>query len=335
MGCTPSVPVGGHVVLENGKTKQRSKNGSTYVEDLLSVADNSRRNLEMENDSFDGRDLSGQENLPEECLAPNMFTSSAGEVEPIPQDEIGATSETDRQNDRISSNALNSEHPVPAASGLIASTVDNRRVCNMDNIFDTAPCSGNCHKETKINSGQEMIREAPFNDSAPLLQPLPPQLRQRGVSVSWLQHFHKWASQYFPEQPDFSTFQLVQDVVKPTTFASCCAFCQLTGVKTGQAQFFVSHSWRQPFRDLVHCIGTRFSKQGDALVWLDVFALCQHEDTSAKAAKQLLCDLEELQITVEQIDGTLVIMDPCGTVFTRAWCVSIPLRLVVPTKIHT
>eukprot|EP00873_Tetraselmis_striata_P046468 jgi/Tetstr1/466732/TSEL_011205.t1 len=151
-------------------------------------------------------------------------------------------------------------------------------------------------------------------------QPLPERLGDRGVSVAWLRRFLRWAEGCFPDEPGFTTKQVVDAVVKRDTAAQQCAYCELAGVATAAPSYFVSHSWSQPFRDLVESVAAQLHGQPDAVVWLDIFALCQHQDTSQAAATQLLCDLDDLQSAVEGMPYTLVVVDAEGKIFTRAWC---------------
>jgi len=140
------------------------------------------------------------------------------------------------------------------------------------------------------------------------------------VTVAWLQRFLRWAERCFPEEPRFTTKQVVDAVVKRDTAPQLCAYCELAGVATAAPSYFVSHSWSQPFRALVESVAAQLAGRPGAVVWLDIFALCQHQDTSKEAATQLLCDLGDLQAAVQGMPYTLVVVDAEGKIFTRAWC---------------
>lgn len=143
----------------------------------------------------------------------------------------------------------------------------------------------------------------------------------RGVPLSYLLRFYNYTlSSSCSLGPDPSTSEVVEEVIKRDTLAHKCSYVQLTGVPTGKPSFFISHTWSQPFRYIVKCLQQRLDgSDSESIVWLDIFALNQHQAGSVAAEKQLMCDLEDLQNLVSQTDRLLVVMDPAGMIFNRAW----------------
>ena len=112
-----------------------------------------------------------------------------------------------------------------------------------------------------------------------------------------------------------TTKQVVEIVIKGHTAEDKCAYVQLMD-SSARPRFFVSHTWHRPFAELVHCL--REHSKGlppGAVVWMDIFAFNQH-----LTYEEMKADLGTLASTVQQTEKTLVVMDPEGVAFTRAWC---------------
>mmetsp|Transcript_12004 Transcript_12004/g.33755 ORF Transcript_12004/g.33755 Transcript_12004/m.33755 type:complete len:890 (+) Transcript_12004:158-2827(+) len=157
----------------------------------------------------------------------------------------------------------------------------------------------------------------PYNVES--IQEEPREVQLRGVTVAWVLRFHAWAQAAFPENPSgFTTKEVVDTVVLRDTAKHHCSMVRLAGVDVRPARFFLSHAWVRPFSELVRCLATRFRGQEETTsVWLDFCALNQNQ---AWAGDDLMIDLEHLEATVGSMERTLLVVDPNGTCFTRAWC---------------
>eukprot|EP00873_Tetraselmis_striata_P007761 jgi/Tetstr1/428025/TSEL_000170.t1 len=142
-----------------------------------------------------------------------------------------------------------------------------------------------------------------------------------GVTVRWLvDHFHPRMRAALPgAASDITTQEVVAAVVKPDTVSRQCLYAALPGVPSKPAQYFVSHVWRRPFYELLYCVWRRFRDDLDAVIWLDIFSFNQHKIMQDEADG--LAALEWLEDTVKRVTTkTLVVLDPEGTCFQRAWC---------------
>jgi len=97
---------------------------------------------------------------------------------------------------------------------------------------------------------------------------------QLGVKVSWLQGLVT----ILPRK-DMKTSEVVDEVIKPATLDAKCRYADLSGVRNqgaiGDADAFLSHCWNGLFVDLV--AGAAHVLPHDAFVWVDIFAVNQHE----------------------------------------------------------
>lgn len=147
------------------------------------------------------------------------------------------------------------------------------------------------------------------------LQPLQDNPSERGVSVRCVLDLYRRACEVLNEK-NFTTKQLVEEIVKPDTLAQRCCLVEHGWVKTGRPRSFISHTWHRPFKELVLCLAKHFAGHEEELVWLDIFAFNQHMSFSEMAD-----DLATLSTTVSTTTAqTLVVIDAQGVCFTRAWC---------------
>jgi tetratricopeptide (TPR) repeat protein len=104
----------------------------------------------------------------------------------------------------------------------------------------------------------------------------------------------------------------VTNWVKPKTKCALCSFVDLGEVETSEPEAFVSHTWSRPFREMVTCLQQHFDE--NVYVWIDIFAVNQHTVDEEGS------DLEQLVDTVNDIPIAVVVVDPEGVIFSRAWC---------------
>ena len=150
-----------------------------------------------------------------------------------------------------------------------------------------------------------------------MIKDLEPDASNRGVSAQWL------LDDFVPRAEkalngslgNATTKQVVEIVIKGHTAGDKCAYVQLMD-SSAPPDFFISHTWHRPFAELVHCLREHSkSLPPRAIIWMDIFAFNQH-----LKHEEMKADLGSLGSTVEQTQKTLVVMDPEGVCFTRAWC---------------
>eukprot|EP00873_Tetraselmis_striata_P021923 jgi/Tetstr1/442187/TSEL_030337.t1 len=170
------------------------------------------------------------------------------------------------------------------------------------------------------DKAEEAKVAGPAPEQLQVRYPLPPHPSDRGVPVRWLLGFfvtllqRRMGGTLDGELRHTTTKEVVEGVVKPLTAACKCTFVEVMDC-CRPPEFFMSHTWHRPFRELVHCLTERFREAPDTIVWVDIFAFNQH-----LTFEQMKADLDTLAETVARTQRTLVVMDPEGVCFTRAWC---------------
>ena len=141
--------------------------------------------------------------------------------------------------------------------------------------------------------------------SREMLYPTEPPLRgvNAGVRVGWLQRFAARE-----DCAGLTTLDVVLQIIKPETEGRKCRYVELIEAgSVGRAKFFVSHTWRAPFRDLVAAIA--FVLGEDAIVWLDVFAVLQWNAEDGLSEAQVQEKVEDLDFAavVKATDALLLV----------------------------
>uniref|UniRef100_A0A061SFL4 Tpr repeat-containing protein n=1 Tax=Tetraselmis sp. GSL018 TaxID=582737 RepID=A0A061SFL4_9CHLO len=151
---------------------------------------------------------------------------------------------------------------------------------------------------------------------APALFPLAQHASDRGVPVQWfLEEFIPQVRERLGENfEEATTKMVVEEVVKVNTASNRRAYVQLIPCSR-PPDFFISHTWHRPFSELFCCLSQHFRDLQGSAVWVDIFAFNQH-----LSFQEMETDLSTLAQTVRQTQKTLVVMDPQGLCFTRAWC---------------
>ncbi|CAN0173806.1 unnamed protein product [Scytosiphon promiscuus] len=155
-------------------------------------------------------------------------------------------------------------------------------------------------------------RWEPPDDAAPL------HLAKCAVSIEWLQHFINREDVLTCGR---STRDVTLAIIKPSTRERLCRYVDLMDKKdVGPATYFVSHRWGACFVEMVQSVldyhqthgSTRVSPRETAFVWLDVFAVNQHDKAD---------DLALMGDVVEAATQTLLCVDRECLVLQRLWCV--------------
>ena len=149
------------------------------------------------------------------------------------------------------------------------------------------------------------------------LQELDPDPAKRGVTVAWFLSFADDSLKRMNHTPNCTTKEVVLGVVKGDTKEWDCAYVEMPSAENRVPKYFISHTWHRPFSELYECIKQRFhgADQNEETIWLDFLAFNQHLKLT-----DMLTDLETLGQTVTATQRTLLVVDPDGMCFRRAWC---------------
>mmetsp|Transcript_33800 Transcript_33800/g.95661 ORF Transcript_33800/g.95661 Transcript_33800/m.95661 type:complete len:781 (-) Transcript_33800:215-2557(-) len=112
-----------------------------------------------------------------------------------------------------------------------------------------------------------------------------------------------------------TTEEIVKAVVKPDTADRSCCYAELPGTNSASPTFFVSHVWSRPFQELVQCLTKYLADKESEILWIDIFAVNQHSASTDPKAN-IATSVDAVKATKQ----TLVVLDPAGACFTRAWC---------------
>lgn len=116
--------------------------------------------------------------------------------------------------------------------------------------------------------------------------------------------------------------------LRPRTSRRRCSVCEellasaATAHLVGPATWFVSHTWSNPFADTVDAILIFFERREDcasAVLWMDVFAECQH--VACGASKDPSWYMSTFKNSIASIGSLLLVVDVwnCPTALRRAW----------------
>ena len=102
---------------------------------------------------------------------------------------------------------------------------------------------------------------------------------------------------------------IVKDITKSEE-SSGLSFCQklLNNDKTkalvGPATVFISHAWKYNFAEFLSALETRFSKEPEALLWIDIFSHNQHNELSSDEW------ITNFEVHIKRINRTVMIAMP-------------------------
>ncbi|PNH10422.1 hypothetical protein TSOC_002858 [Tetrabaena socialis] len=121
--------------------------------------------------------------------------------------------------------------------------------------------------------------------------------------------------------PGFTTQQLVDQFIKPTTEAHQCRMADLLPPEhVRPPSYFVSHTWKIAFDFVVQHLEQYAAAQGlpeDTAFWLDVVAVNQHVGAGQEQ------DLRAFDAAIRNCSATLLVLDAEGTPLTRVWCLRV------------
>ena len=124
------------------------------------------------------------------------------------------------------------------------------------------------------------------------------------------------------------TYEVVSQIVKQEVEATKCRYVDLiddpNGVSRGKDNWFISHTWSQPFIELVRQLKEHFKPENQAIwrkgepildwsdiyVWLDILAINQNFSGN---------DLSQLHEVIQFSQQTLMVMGD-GSCLSRIWC---------------
>ncbi len=154
----------------------------------------------------------------------------------------------------------------------------------------------------------------------------------QGISLEYL----KWLQLTFGHLLGrMTTSQFEKIFLRPrTALRSCSVACELaaddaTTRHVGQATWFISHTWSNPFQDTLEAILNFFDGSvgiegaPSAFMWFDVFVDSQHE-TAASVTKTPSWYMTTFKSSIHSIGNLLLVVDAWSdpTALKRAWCVA-------------
>jgi len=125
-----------------------------------------------------------------------------------------------------------------------------------------------------------------------------------------------------------TTSQFCQMYIRPRTMRSRCSLIEEltargdTAHHVGQATWFISHTWSNPFADTLNSILLFFEGRDDAntaIVWFDVMVTSQHD--SGGPSKPSSFWMSTFKQSIARIGGLLLVVDAWDnpTALRRAW----------------
>jgi WD40 repeat protein len=148
-------------------------------------------------------------------------------------------------------------------------------------------------------------------------QSVPQELAVRAVSLEFLQQFYDACVAPLPGGAAMSTEAVVTRLIMPATHAlGRCSVARAAPSACGAPLAFVSHAFRNPLSLLLAALRDHFrdALPEDVYVWLDIFAINQHNPGAD------LHDGKTLACTIAAAHAVLVILDTHATPLTRLWC---------------
>ncbi|KAG1672374.1 hypothetical protein FOA52_010992 [Chlamydomonas sp. UWO 241] len=146
-----------------------------------------------------------------------------------------------------------------------------------------------------------------------------------GVSLAFLIKFGETHRTLI--ETGIMTSDLVRQLIVPATKSAKCRYVELPNMwkkmgmsvarNCGRPMYFISHAWGMPFRELLNKVMTFLSSASpETRVWLDIFAINQHQATG---------DLKFLDIVIKNAVATLVCVwsdmtNQAANPFDRIWC---------------
>jgi hypothetical protein len=154
--------------------------------------------------------------------------------------------------------------------------------------------------------------------------PLPDALVSLGVSAGFLRDFQATLT-----DPDITTEDLCNVIIKPATLAQRCAFLDTLRGRTdssgksatGKATVFVSHAWRYRVNDVINTMLDFASANPDTdhYFWFDIFVNNQHAEGLNHPFEWWCSTFKD---NIAAIGKVLLVMTPWDAPIplTRAWC---------------
>ncbi|KAG2491745.1 hypothetical protein HYH03_009908 [Edaphochlamys debaryana] len=161
-------------------------------------------------------------------------------------------------------------------------------------------------------------------DVAPLLSRVKANMRL-GVTLRGLRRLREQLVAFFGQErfPTVNTNQVKDEFVAPLTAERRCRLVELPGMvdpeDQGPPMYFISHACRNKTARLFDYVLDYLKAAGEGTtVWLDVFAVNQHEDSPAHAS-----DMRTFGDCVAACSGGAIVVMDMGEInpATRAWCI--------------
>ncbi|GAX80689.1 hypothetical protein CEUSTIGMA_g8124.t1 [Chlamydomonas eustigma] len=137
------------------------------------------------------------------------------------------------------------------------------------------------------------------------------QISTRGIRLSELLSFASRVPEGMP------TSDVAKRFIMPQTAPLRCRYLDVLDEKfTNQPNAYVMHSSRMSFRLMTRALQMYFEGNrqqcGDVYVWLDIFSVNLHKDTSES-------DLSSIRDILTNANKVLFVLDPKGVVFSSSW----------------
>ena len=143
----------------------------------------------------------------------------------------------------------------------------------------------------EVSSSSSSSSSSSLSSSSPSSPSVLP-IHKRGIAIDFLLD---WLQRQIDESPDYTTRQLVHNVIRPETLAiNDCYWSLLNGKDgvQGEPTVAISHAWDFKIKHLCDMIKSarvgHSPLSGHKYVWLDIFALTQHRDGTNKQKSEIM-----------------------------------------------
>eukprot|EP00929_Paragymnodinium_shiwhaense_P008685 TRINITY_DN112649_c0_g1_i1.p1 TRINITY_DN112649_c0_g1~~TRINITY_DN112649_c0_g1_i1.p1 ORF type:complete len:588 (-),score=127.99 TRINITY_DN112649_c0_g1_i1:624-2387(-) len=124
---------------------------------------------------------------------------------------------------------------------------------------------------------------------------------------------------------DINLYHLVDQVIKPATFTRCVSYVEFASSSPckQRPQWFVSHYWGECVGDFITCLEhfrDRHLLSDPVPFWICAYALRQNPPGPEIGTGNPLDEPFAMALTMEEVKGTVMILDQPLAVFSRAWC---------------